>query len=280
MVHGVPMFLPKSHPLPELLAGQEPFREHLLRAAAIVFLAGNNLTYVDVGANVGDTAALVRTETGPRPMRLIEPSPYFFEFLQQNVKGWFDVVLIKKFVSIHYPAEDIQGALAHWGGTATLVASADSCISAAEQLDLLTLLSEDVGLVKLDCDGVDLQILLTWLPRIRESRPPILFECSLSGHADYQLLVEVLKSFEVAGYCGITICHHSGALLFSGQLCEQVYDVFSWQMNMHLQSHGEVCFYTDVLVVHSRDKIGTSEVEGLLREWQRHDSCSDHQSSL
>jgi hypothetical protein len=62
----------------------EIFRESLLISAAKQLFDSSDLTYIDVGANIGDTAAIVYANARVTPKSyLIEASEFFYSYLQE-----------------------------------------------------------------------------------------------------------------------------------------------------------------------------------------------------
>jgi len=72
-------------------------------------------TIVDIGANIGDTAAIISTHARPNKLILIEGSDYFFDILVRNVSQLPGNIVCKK-VLVSDVSEATSGAFIHWGG--------------------------------------------------------------------------------------------------------------------------------------------------------------------
>lgn len=270
LIHAHKLELPEGHSLHNVLEA-EPFREHLLAAAAGNCLTPDVSRYVDVGANIGDTAALVNSVTGGRcKMVLIEPSDVFFTYLRSNSAVLGHPELHHRYVSSSFPIEPIPGVLAHWGGTAQMVASNSHTISPEQQMDLIDVIDEQTDLVKLDCDGMDLAILAHVIPRLDKKKPVFMFENSITDMDGWFQLRSVMDEFANAGYTHFVAAHYSGALLFAGKVCESLWDIFRFQLNAVLQGNGVFCYYTDVLAYHESDESMFFTTVETVRGWQNH----------
>lgn len=126
---------------------------------------------VDVGANVGDTAAAIRAQTDA-PILCIEGDAEFFRLLEVNAAQLDGVELEQAFVDA--PA---HGRVERARGTARLIAGA----AAVRTKPLARVLAEhprfaEPALLKLDTDGMDVPILLANLDLLGRLRPALFFE--------------------------------------------------------------------------------------------------------
>jgi len=268
LVSGIPISIPARHPLPQILE-TEPFREHLLRAAASIAFTDERTDFVDVGANVGDTAILVaQTAKTMVRMTLVEPSPVFLPFLHRNIRDFDNAHVVDRFAAISHPPREIPGRLRHWGGTALVIDSDPGLISSDEQVDLAELVTESTALVKIDCDGMDLAVLAASIDRFPPTLPMVVFENTISTLDDFELLKHVVDMAGHRGYGLAVVSHYCGALLYSGGFDEGMWDIFRFQLNMIAQERSVVCYYTDVLFVNAAEKLQLDAVVQLMRTWQ------------
>jgi FkbM family methyltransferase len=129
---------------------------------------------IDFGANVGDTAAIVRGHSG-MPILCVEGAGYYFELLTQNV-GQLGAETEHCFVGSENGA--VRGNLTIGNGTGFFRPDGDS--EAAVRFETLDgILArypqfQDARLLKVDTDGMDGRILagaLDWLARVQ----PVIF---------------------------------------------------------------------------------------------------------
>lgn len=159
--------LPLSHELPFYRSDHPEYGEAVGRIAAE--LGG---PVVDVGANVGDTAAIVRAHTDV-PILCIEGDERFFAILRRNAAR-LDPPPELEHAYLDAPA---WAAVERSRGTARVVAGEGRLRSRT--------LAEILGdhprfaapaLVKLDTDGLDVPILLAELDVLRRLKPALFFE--------------------------------------------------------------------------------------------------------
>lgn len=84
-LEGMSLLLPLSHDLPRL-RGQFPlYSDNLRRLAAAAAAKYADLVVVDIGANVGDSVALVRAAAPDAPILCVEGDPRYLEFLRGDL---------------------------------------------------------------------------------------------------------------------------------------------------------------------------------------------------
>jgi FkbM family methyltransferase len=165
-VGGVDLELPLSHELPFYRHDHPLYDE---RIGVLARELGGPV--VDVGANVGDTAALVRAESDV-PILCVEGDERFFSFLERNAARLGDVELERAFVEA-----PVRGRVERGAGTARIVAGRDDLPAKP----LARILDEHPrfarpALLKLDTDGLDVPILLANLELLERLRPVLFFE--------------------------------------------------------------------------------------------------------
>src|SRR5690349_14806837 len=110
------MELPEGHRLAEMYA-QYPTYDFLPWKIIRAVLGSNGLTdstLVDIGANIGDTAAHFRNFSGGKII-CVEPEPKFFYVLTRNSVNFGNVELINKLVC----PSDLVGKVAFSSGPQT-----------------------------------------------------------------------------------------------------------------------------------------------------------------
>lgn len=166
LIDGVELELPLSHQLPFYRDAHPEYDAPLARIACE--LGG---PVVDVGANVGDTAAAIRVRCGA-PVLCVEGDDRFFELLERNAAQLGDVELDRAFVEP--PA---RGRVERAHGTARVLTGEDElpAKSLAQVLEDHPRFAKP-ALLKLDTDGHDVPILLANLDLLARLRPVLFFE--------------------------------------------------------------------------------------------------------
>jgi hypothetical protein len=170
-----------------------------------------------VGANVGDTAALVRAETDV-PILCIEGDERFFALLERNAARIGSVELEHAFVEA--PA---RGRIVREAGTARIV-EGDDALSAKPLARILEEHPRFVrpALVKLDTDGMDVPIIEANLELLARLRPVLFFEYDPhlgAGPAIFDRLRE-------AGYARAEWYENTGKLAATVPLPEHLHDAY------------------------------------------------------
>ncbi len=165
-IGSVELELPLSHELP-FYRHDHPSYDRQLGAIAAA-LGG---PVVDVGANVGDTAAAIRAESDV-PILCVEGDPTFFDLLERNAAKIGGVELEQAFVE-----GPNVGRIARGAGTARVTEGDE----ALRSKPLERILEQHPAfarpaLIKLDTDGMDVPILLENLSLLERLRPVLFFE--------------------------------------------------------------------------------------------------------
>lgn len=213
---GTILLLPLSHQLPFIRASHPKYSTNVARIAAIALSKYPDLSMIDIGANIGDTVAIVRHDAY-FPIMCIDGDPIFFSILEKNAQAWTDVYLVQSFVG------DINGAtptrIIAERGTARLIADTRGNGNSTRTETLTNILSAHPTftpprLIKIDTDGFDLKIVTHELSLIERLRPiifleydPYFFEQHQSdGHALFHKLSSI-------GYDAALIFDNTGEFL-------------------------------------------------------------------
>ena len=226
---GVTLKIPSRHPLEKML--QSGHRESTLRILSKHVFSPAKNHYVDIGAHVGDTPALIETFAGlPLRSDLVEPSEFFFRYLAFNSRLLNDPTLHKKFAATSFPAEPLVGEFHHWTGNAEIVPLGHNLIASAEsQVNLSTLVGESTALVKVDCEGLDLKILNAAFQSGMAGSPVIYFECTIRTEEDLEDLKTLLKFLE-NHWRKVIITDPSGISILSDPSFSQVLELARYQL--------------------------------------------------
>jgi len=135
---------------------------------------------VDVGANVGDTLAIIKSNAAAMPVICIEGDPICFELLQDNARQFEAVFPVKAFLSDQPGTARVECHKAGWNTTLTEAGSDGR----GQPLEFQTLDQvverlnghHRVKLLKVDTEGYDIRILRGAARILGRHRPVITFE--------------------------------------------------------------------------------------------------------
>lgn len=218
-VHGVAIRFPLSHDLPFVLARLPEYGANLGRIARLLATKYPDLTIIDIGANVGDSVAILHAYVR-RPVLCIEGLPAHLQLLHRNVAAiGADVEVAETFVG----GEDatIDGAIVAGMGSARIVASGGQRVT---MRTLRSVLAEHprfarAKLLKIDTDGFDCEIIRSQAALLRELKPVIFFEYDPALFVDKQPDgFEVFRSLAEAGYSRLLFHDNEGDYLLSADV--------------------------------------------------------------
>lgn len=173
--HGaVDLRLPLSHELPYYVA-RFPLYDTPL-PSLIRHLPLDGKLVVDVGANVGDTCARVRQVTDARIIA-IEGEPGFVRLLRENVKGLPDIAVVDRYVGRPGDVRTIR-AVADRGTAALQLSDAPDAARLVTLDEAIRTTAPDVpaGLIKIDTDGFELDVLLGAADVLERDQPLLFLE--------------------------------------------------------------------------------------------------------
>lgn len=173
-IQGVEMVLPWSHHLPDYTRGNSPYGKNLVALAAGLAATGDELTVLDIGANVGDSALQILDAAGGRVL-CVEGDPYYFEYLDLNVGTDERVTVVEALLATGETAEALTPVRS--GGTTRFEVAGESVgVPTVSAADLRAAHPEfaRLRLAKSDTDGYEV-LLVPAIAKAWADQPPVLF---------------------------------------------------------------------------------------------------------
>jgi FkbM family methyltransferase len=217
-------------------------------------------TIVDIGANIGDTAAIIATYSSNK-LILVEPSEYFCEILRRNVRQFPNEVVVRK--TMVSTGRNMSGNLHHWGGTASFHEEQDGQEQVRTER-LLDVADKNTRFIKIDTDGYDVEILTDSIEWLSVSRPTLLFENGIRNSHDLIAVNTLLDRLMKIGYEHFIVWDDPGFHLVSTTSVEVLKDLNRYLCKRIEHGAPSICNY-DVLCVHRRDE----DIYNAVREWYR-----------
>lgn len=208
LINGRKIILPPGHLLSiynRLYPKYDRFISRLVKNVA------KNQSVVDIGANVGDTLVRMMSHNNSLKYYSIEADDYFFKFLKKNVEKsplykLNKVTLIKKLVGMN-----LVGNLSKTTtGTKSLIENKIGMRS--QKLDEIIKKNniKNIGLIKVDVDGFDYNVLLSAMYNIKKYKPILFFEYMSLNETGYISLIKKLKKI---GYKNWTVLNNYGEFI-------------------------------------------------------------------
>ncbi len=213
----------------------------------------SSLAVVDIGANVGDTACLIKTAEDV-PVLCIEGDDKSFEFLQKNVIQLSNTTAHKLFLA--EKTETITASLACAGWNTTILpgtAAATKSIKVMRFDDFIVTQpgGENYKLLKIDTEGFDCAIIRGATNFLRQVSPVIFFEYNRQS---MELIgepgLDTLFSLAELGYSIIAFHDAKGRFICSATLTERekIKDLHDYADGKNSE-----IYYMDITVFHERD---------------------------
>lgn len=251
------LVVPENHLLAKL---KQPYRDMCVGIAAkYLGLKYPNATMVDIGANVGDTAALMATHARSK-LILVEASEYFLGFLRRNVSAFKNEVVVKQVLVSD--GSLVSGHFHHWAGTASFVQEEQGSLKLQSER-LQDLADENTCFVKTDTDGYDFGILMDSLNWLAAVHPAILFENQIRSVEELERANQLYLELQKIGYRWFIVWDDPGFHILSTSSFEALADLNRYLLKIS-QSEGRKSISNyDVLCLHYKDE----DVFASIHDW-------------
>jgi FkbM family methyltransferase len=264
-VSGTSILLPFSHQLPLYQAVHPDYSLNLGRIARLVGERRADATIVDIGANVGDSVAVIRAATRA-PILCVEGDEKFLPYLEINAGRSPDVEIAATYVRTTNGEE--QFAVVREGGTARLEPCAPDGRPTVEVTPLADILAAhprfaSPALIKIDTDGQDTGILLDSAEILAARTPTLFFEfdVAMTYAASRCDAMTIFPALAAAGYRRALFFTNFGSFVNG-------LDVDQWDEIATLVEHaapGNAVSYFDVCAFGPDDGELATEVEAAER---------------
>jgi len=242
--------IPSGHHLRQFVREQPLRHKNIGIAAAEYSSKYPQCVIIDIGANIGDTGAIISSQC-TNELVLVEPSDYFFKFLSLNSKSWKnDCTLINGFLSDGNP---IRGDLVHWAGTAYVSNSSDAS-KELPTLHLKDVTNKSVGLIKCDTDGYDYKILSAAFPFIAEQKSGVLLEVQIRSTSDLTESSNFFTNMQKIGFAHYIVWDDEGHRLCCTSEVSMLTDLFEYQLSIFKHNKTNVIYNYDILCINECDE--------------------------
>lgn len=244
---GLEIQIPLSHELPFIRKTYPYYSTNVGRIACALRIKYPELTLIDIGANIGDTVAILR-QHDHYPILCIDGDKYFFSILKNNAKNWTDVEIVNSFVGD--APSSFSGRIEIKGGTGHLVEDHSS----GEQVEIRRLsdiLNEHPRfahskMIKIDTDGFDCRILKGELSLLSVIKPVLFFEYDpyffgKIGDDGFQ----IFQALRDIGYKTAMIFENTGEYLISVELYNNLLleDIHQFYTGWKSSRYCDICIY-------------------------------------
>ena len=205
---------------------------------------------IQVGANVGDTLALMVSGNDTLNFFCIEADSGFFDFLRTNIETMhtfckFEVEAINKMVAQEINFKGLEGS----NGTKKGVeATPGDDVLETVSLDKLFESREilNVSLLMVDVDGFDFDVIKSAQKIIEQFSPILYFEVTPLNEGTTEKYLELMENLELLGYLHWSVFDNFGNLMLNDVTREIAAQVLTYS---HLQNLGKgtrTIYYLDI----------------------------------
>ncbi len=247
--------LPLSHELPFYRRSFPTYAINLGRITRHVSRKYPDLTVIDVGANVGDSVAILR-HNGLPPILCVEGEPRFFQLLTENTRHLEDLELEQTFVGAN--GDQFGSIYSHHGNAEVRLGLAPGTAKLCTLSEVIARHPRFSGakLLKLDAEGFDCRIIASENELLRRTRPVLFFEyyptcCELTGQAAFP----VFSQLAALGYSNLLIYENQGRYSKALELGQT-----GALTELH-ESLVKVSGYFDVVAFHAEDSDIAEELQ-------------------
>ncbi len=242
------IFFPLSHNLPIDSIINPIYSTNIARIASLANEKFQNFTFIDIGANVGDTLALLRS-VAEFPVLCIEGDEEYYSILTKNVKRFHEVIAMHALIGER--DQDIHGIMIpNYSGSKQVLLLKNSR-NLLKFENLVSILEKfpaflESKMIKIDTDGYDCKIIrgsLKWLEKVKpiiffEYAPPYLAEQSDDGISIFSFLNEIEYKF-------MLLYASNGDFMFSSTLDNQVFieELHSYFSGPKTRMCGDICVF-------------------------------------
>ncbi|WP_442938884.1 FkbM family methyltransferase [Nostoc sp.] len=208
------------------------------------YLPNNQDFVVDIGANVGDTTALL-LQYCLNPIICIEADDEFFGIMERNLSEYNQrIILVNSFVSGNN-FKNVE--LVKNSGTARAVESKTKIVKSDSLESIIK--NSNFGkciLIKTDTDGFDFEILLSSLSIIKEDRPILYWENEISSLKDIELAKDLLNKLANINYTKYIVIDNFGNPLFYGCSPQYLEQINKYLFN-NIYNENNTFYYIDIV---------------------------------
>ena len=233
------------------------------RLASVIYNKYSDMAAVDIGANVGDTIAVIKSFVNI-PVVGIEGDDISFDYLTKNIQQFSNVSIVKAFLGERSETITANFSSVGWnttispsekGADQVLIRTLDDVISNEIKRDL------NYKLLKSDVEGFDTIVLRGATQIIKKYKPVLFLEYNrtiMKRNGEEGL--STIFSFRDLGYDKIVFFDHVGTLLLSTSLANK--EVIT-HLHEYISSDKNLLGYLDIAIFHESDTdISEQYIEG------------------
>ncbi len=281
------IILPLNHALPAIRNIYPLYSSNVGRIAKEVNKKYSELHIIDIGANVGDSAVIIRSYCSS-PILCIEGCSEYINFLKDNTSQFTNIDIEESYVG-NTTSQDTYAEIVE-KGTARITKSNKNKITNLISFDAIFTKYPEFKhskLWKIDTDGHDTSLIQQGLSSLRNFYPVIHFEydpyfLKLSGNIDIEIF-EILRGY---GYRNALFYDNNGDYFAMVDICNDAMleDLHQYQVGRKSDKYWDICVFheedTDICSslrkseIELFKKVRSDNINKVL--WVRTDAIGDN----
>lgn len=242
--------------LPDIFKSNPDYSSELGRVVAAALSKYSDLRVIDVGANFGDSVAIVKS-SADIPVLCVEGDEQCLQLLKENAKQFRDVSIYQLFLGER--SETITAHFEKQGWNTTIVPSQNGSLSGVQLNCLDDFLAEQgdsscYKVLKIDTEGFDCRIIRGGEKFIREVKPVITFEYNRDGMRRIgEDGFSTLRLLRDIGYNNILVYDGQGRLLTAFEF-NQANEQLLKDLHTYANGSNGAIYYYDLCLFHKEDE--------------------------
>lgn len=245
------IILPFDHRLP---AHKEKNQNYDRFLGHLSYFLPKETFVIDVGANCGDTLAIMLSNNNKINYFCIEADKKFMKYLEKNTDILRKHNDCKIILSNSFIGKEVENALLDGeGGTKhaiiTLIPEEIKMISITLDKLISKKLNncDHVSLLKIDVDGYDYDVINSAMGFIMKNSPILFFECYLSSFDKKKKYEDTIINLSKIGYSKWVIFDNFGGIIFKTEDVKTIFDVFNYIWKQNINKTSRTIYYIDIL---------------------------------
>lgn len=253
-VGNFPIYLPGNNPHISTYTHRPNANNLLGILAAHVAPKYPDMQLIDIGANVGDTIAVVKTAIDI-PVIGIEGDAISYQYMERNTKQFQNITLIKEFLG--EKQQTIQVSMEKTGWNNTLIPTEKNgqeilLKTLDEVLEEHQVADKNIKVLKIDCEGFDTIILRGAGELLEKHKPALFFEYNrVNMDAIKEDGLSTLFALEKFGYHSVIFFDNYGRYMLSTPLNQHE---LIRQLHYYSEDSVSQVGYFDVCLFHENDQ--------------------------
>jgi FkbM family methyltransferase len=252
-LYGCSLKVNAGNPLATWYTTHPRYNSELARAAKLVAEKYTHPGVIDIGANIGDTMTIIRSQLNTKFL-CVEGDTLVFKYLEENTKQYSNVKNVNVFLSDSSNTISVVSEKDGWNTTIIPSENDDSRkIQTFKLDDLLADLhqAEDYKFMKVDTEGFDTKILRGGLNFLKKVKPVLFIEYNRDNmDAIGEDGLSTLNILKEIGYNKVLVYESNGRFILPVSL----HDTSILQhLHNYIDGKNSTIYYFDLCLFHETD---------------------------